>query len=167
MLLVVRILAFLVLLLGLAVPMVGQAAPGNGNGPDNNNGNAPTDSNGNGPKNNNGIGLGNGNGLGLGNTNGNKLAPAAGPAAPGLPAASAPAGLSEQDLALDAVRSGKALPLSTIVKQAVAHWGGRVIDARLLHTGSGLVYRLTIVSDSGASQHVYVDAKTADPVQVK
>ena len=184
MLIVMRPLTLVILLVGLAVPTLAYAAPGNGNGPansngvgpgnnngvgpGNNNGAGPGNNNGVGPGNNNGVGPGNGNGVGPGNSNGNKPAAPAN-AAPEAPSALAPSpvGPSEQDLALGAVQSGQALPLSTIMKQAVSRWGGRVIDARLFKAGSRLVYRLTIVSDSGISQRVFLDAKTAIPLRVK
>lgn len=114
-------------------------------------------------------GVGNAGGLGLGNGGGKGAAvaapehgggPAAGSVVPPAPAT------TDQDLALKAVRSGQAMPLSDVVKQAVARWGGRVIDARLVDTGSRLVYRLTLISDTGLSQRIFVDAKTAVPVKV-
>ena len=134
---------------GLAVAANANANNGNGNGAAN--------------------GVGNAGGVGLGNGGGKGAAVAApehggGPAA-GSVVPTAPA-TTDQDLALKAVKSGQAMPLSDVVKQAVARWGGRVIDARLVDTGSRLVYRLTLISDTGLSQRVFVDAKTAVPVKV-
>ena len=134
---------------GLAVAANANANNGNGNGAANGVGNAG------------GVGLGNGGGKGAAvAVPEHGGGPAAGSVVPPAPAT------TDQDLALKAVKSGQAMPLSDVVKQAVARWGGRVIDARLVDTGSRLVYRLTLISDTGLSQRIFVDAKTAVPVKV-
>jgi len=134
---------------GLAVAANANANNGNGNGAANGVGNAG------------GVGLGNGGGKGAAvAAPEHGGGPAAGSVVPPAPAT------TDQDLALKAVKSGQAMPLSDVVKQAVARWGGRVIDARLVDTGSRLVYRLTLISDTGLSQRIFVDAKTAVPVKV-
>lgn len=92
--------------------------------------------------------------------------PPAGPAGdPG--AVMSPEGLvtlgTDQNLALDAVRSGQALPLDDLLPFVVRHWGGRVIDAKLLTSDHGLFYRLTVLTDSGLSRRVFLDARTGQP----
>jgi len=66
---------------------------------------------------------------------------------------------TDQNQALDAIGSG-ALALSELAGRAVAQWGGRVIDAKLMRRGGALVYRLTLLTDAGVSRRVLYDART-------
>ena len=74
---------------------------------------------------------------------------------------------ADQNMARDAVDSGKALPLADIVALIGASLGGRVIDARLLSNGRALVYRLIVLTDGGLSRRVYVDARTGNAVPAR
>ena len=71
---------------------------------------------------------------------------------------------ADQNIALDAVKSGDALPLDRIEPIALRQWGGRVIDAHLLKVRGTLLYKLTVISDVGVSRRVYYDARTGAPV---
>jgi len=71
---------------------------------------------------------------------------------------------AEQNIALDAVKSGDALPLDRIEPAALRRWGGRLIDARLIRVNDMLLYRLTILSDTGVSRRVYYNARTGAPI---
>lgn len=141
----------------------------NGNGNGGNNGNSGNSNNGNTGKGHGGDSGGgnsegggaNGNGKGKGGESGNKSAPSGGASGS---AVRAPGGASDQDDALGAVQSGQALPLARITSIAEAKWGGRVIDAELLRARGALLYRLTILSDSGVSRRVYYQAATGQPV---
>lgn len=71
---------------------------------------------------------------------------------------------TDQNIALDAVKAGLALPLIEIERRAVARWGGRVLDARPYRIGSAMLYRLTLLSDQGVSRRVLVDAHNGNPI---
>jgi len=107
-----------------------------------------------------------GPGQGPGSNNGNGPAGKdAGPPGPAPGGPLTPAQITDdQDSALSAVESGEALPLSEISRLAVAVWGGRLIDAKLVHIGRTLAYRLTLADGSGKISHVLVDAKTGAPL---
>jgi hypothetical protein len=139
-----KTLALIVTLFAMACSSIAYAQNGNGNGYGHDKG----------AKGNEGAKANNGNGNGH-------------PATSDAIGLSSPGDGTEQDIALDAVKAGRALVLSEIARQAVARWGGRVIDAHLLSTGGRLFYRLTMVSESGVSRHFLVDAKTAALVKVK
>jgi len=126
-----------------------------------------------------GAGNGNANGYDNGNAFGHdkgdrdEAAPAAGGSATG---ASSPVGQtvlspegsvisSDQNIALDAVESGEALPLSDIVKRIRKAFSARVLDARLIERGARLIYRLTILTDAGVSKRVDLDAKAGTVVR--
>jgi len=69
------------------------------------------------------------------------------------------AAASDQNLALKAVQQGDALPLSEIAKRVREQFGARVIDAHLVKQKTGLVYRLTILTDQGVTRKIEMDAK--------
>ena len=71
---------------------------------------------------------------------------------------------ADQNVARDAVDTGKALPLADIIRLVTTALGSRVIDARLISNGRTLVYRLVMLSDSGVSRRIYVDARTGSQV---
>lgn len=113
-----------------------------------------------------GNGKGNGNAYGRDNGNGHAQNQVDGGDPAGTVADDpvlSPGGLvtlgSDQNQALDAIGSG-ALPLSEISGRAVAQWGGRVIDAKLVTRDGTLVYRLTMLSDEGVSRRVFYDARS-------
>jgi hypothetical protein len=66
---------------------------------------------------------------------------------------------SDQDDALQAVRSGAAEPLSAIVRGLGFSSHERLLNARLVHLHGRLLYDLTLATD-GLVQHVLVDAKS-------
>jgi len=74
---------------------------------------------------------------------------------------------SDQNIALDAVKAGLALPLIEIERRAIARWGGRILDARPYRVGNALLYRLTLISNQGVSRRVLVDARNGNPVGSK
>jgi uncharacterized membrane protein YkoI len=138
------------------------AGPGNGNSDhtkQENNGNA------------NGAGNGEANGADKGNGNGNgAVGGAADSVVDGAEAAVSGLGSTDgtadadQNGALDAVKSGQALPLSEIIALAQRAWGGRVIDAKLVQARGNLLYRLTMLDDGGVSRRVYYQARTGQAV---
>jgi hypothetical protein len=71
---------------------------------------------------------------------------------------------ADQNVARDAVDTGKALPLADIIRLVTTAPGSRVIDARLIRNGRTLVYLLVMLSDSGVSRRIYVDARTGSQV---
>ena len=77
------------------------------------------------------------------------------------------ASASDQNIARDAVEAGEALPLSEIAKRVRSLFSARVLDARLVERGKLLVYRLTILTDSGVSKQVDLDAKAGTVLRVR
>jgi hypothetical protein len=67
----------------------------------------------------------------------------------------------DHDRARDAVRHGRALPLSAFIASIERQYGGRLIDASLRERRGELVYELKMISDTGGRIFtVSVDAKT-------
>lgn len=64
------------------------------------------------------------------------------------------------DRARDAVRSGQALPLKSVLQRIDANHYGRVIDVDLNRSGRRDVYRLKLRDDSGTVRTLRVDART-------
>ncbi|MBK19953.1 MAG: hypothetical protein CMM52_14065 [Rhodospirillaceae bacterium] len=71
----------------------------------------------------------------------------------------------EQDNARDAVRSGRALPLSSIIQGVQASCPGRFLGARLIRRGDQLAYRLNILRPSGQRVTMFVDAANGSVVR--
>lgn len=153
-----HLLVCLSLVLALS-PSLGWAGNANGGGAGDNGGNAYGHDNGN---NGNAYGHDNGNNGNSGNAPGHD-----GDGDDGGPILS-PGGQvtigPDQNQALDAVDNG-AMPLSDIAARAVAQWGGRVIDAKLLRRNGALLYRLTILNDQGVTRRVLYDAKSGAPLR--
>ncbi len=149
----------LLLVAGLLAPGQAFADPGNVNSDHSqhsNNGNT------------NGAGNGNANGADKGNGNSNGALGGGSVSITVPDAGSTPtSSTTDQNNALEAVKSGKAMPLSDIVARAEAKWGGRVIDAKLVQAKGVLVYRLTMLSDAGLSRRVYYEALSGRPVGLR
>jgi hypothetical protein len=75
----------------------------------------------------------------------------------------APAPPSEQDQALEAVRSGEAQPLAKLLPRIERRYRSRVIDASLRRAKGVLVYDLKMLSDAGRIFRVSVNAVTGNP----
>ena len=71
----------------------------------------------------------------------------------------------DQDNARDAVRSGAALPLSSIIQGVQASCPGRFLGARLIRRGDQLAYRLNILRPSGKRVTMFVDAANGNVVR--
>jgi len=71
----------------------------------------------------------------------------------------------DQDEAIDAVKRGRALPLEDIIKIAERSSGVDVIDAKLMHVQGILVYRLTVIADSGLTKRVFYYARSGNPIR--
>lgn len=71
----------------------------------------------------------------------------------------------DQDSARDAVRSGAALPLSSIIQGVQASCPGRFLGARLIRRGDQLAYRLNILRPSGQRVTMFVDAANGNVVR--
>jgi len=169
-----RHLASILMLVCLVLPSPAVAGNGNGKG-------QQSQSDGNGNGNANGNGNGNANGNGNGNANGGDNGNAHGHGERGDDSGSASgsgsevttilspegaAAASDQNLALEAVQNGDALPLSEIVKRVRHLFAARVLDARVIARGPELVYRLTILTDQGVSRKVDIDAKAGVAIGV-
>ncbi len=94
---------------------------------------------------------------------------------PGQPPAPPPAeggsgsglGPSEQDDALEAVQLGLTLPLAVILGRARRQIDGEVIDARLIRTGSALIYELKVLDPRTQTvRRYYYDARSGTRVEV-
>src|SRR6185312_8056750 len=143
-------LAILLALLLVATPDLALAANGNGNG----SGNGNTE---HGQGQNNGDGA-TGGGAQSGGSDGSDSSSAI-----LSPEGEVTIG-ADQNIALDALKAGLALPLIEIERRAVARWGGRVLDARPYLVGNALLYRLTLISSQGVARRVLVDARNGNPI---
>lgn len=72
---------------------------------------------------------------------------------------------NEQELALDAVRSARALPLDQIVAAARHHTSGEVIDARLIELRGFLLYELKVIEPGGDVADFYFYARSGKIVR--
>lgn len=72
---------------------------------------------------------------------------------------------NEQELALDAVRSARALPLDQIVAAARHHTSGEVIDARLIELRGFLLYELKVIEPGGDVANLYFYARSGEIVR--
>jgi hypothetical protein len=75
---------------------------------------------------------------------------------------SGPGKKSEQDRALSAVSSGRAMPLEAALKRLRTKYDGRLIDVALRKESGRLVYRFKVKSDSGFVRKVVMDAATGE-----
>src|SRR6185312_16359901 len=143
-------LAILLALLLVATPDLALAANGNGNGNgQGNTGHGQGQNNGDGPT---------GGGAQSGGSDGSDSSSAI-----LSPEGEVTIG-ADQNIALDALKAGLALPLIEIERRAVARWGGRVLDARPYLVGNALLYRLTLISSQGVARRVLVDARNGNPI---
>ena len=69
--------------------------------------------------------------------------------------------------ASSAVERGEVAPLSVIIKIALAHTPGQVIDVKLRHESSSYVYRIKILTRNGRKRELYIDARTQEIKRVK
>ena len=83
---------------------------------------------------------------------------------PAVPVASDHQALDQQQ-ALDAVESGKAMPLAEIVAAFTGAGLGEVIDADLVTISGILLYQLRIIDTEGVVRTIYYDAKSGRAVE--
>jgi uncharacterized membrane protein YkoI len=69
-----------------------------------------------------------------------------------------------EEEALQAVQSGRAVPLSRIVGVLERTNGGEVLDAKLVRAGSVLLYRLKLLLPDGSVTTEFYHAPTGQPV---
>jgi ferric-dicitrate binding protein FerR (iron transport regulator) len=74
---------------------------------------------------------------------------------------------NEQEVALDAVRSARALPLDQIVVAARRHTSGEIIDARLIELRGFLLYELKVIEAGGDVADLYFYARSGEIVRTK
>ncbi len=77
----------------------------------------------------------------------------------------APSVLSDQDSALDAVRTHRALPFERIAEAVQQESAGRIIDARLVELRGFLLYEVKVIEASGMVTNLYYYAKSGLPVR--
>jgi hypothetical protein len=75
--------------------------------------------------------------------------------------------LSPQDMALEAVRSDRALPLEQIVARAQQLSDGQVIDARLITVRGFLLYELKVLEATGDVVDLYFYARSGEVVRAQ
>ncbi len=73
---------------------------------------------------------------------------------------SAPAAANDHDKARDAVSSGQAQPLDSILPQVRARYPGRLLDAKLTRSGGKYRYVIKILGKNGKVRRVTVDARS-------
>lgn len=71
----------------------------------------------------------------------------------------------DQNVALEAVQSGRALPLAEIMALARRETAGDIVDARLISAAGFLLYELTVVGPSGDVSELYFYARSGDRVR--
>jgi hypothetical protein len=169
----IRLLGIAVLCFGLAHPASVMAKSSNANensqgysssGQDSDAGNNGNGSSGNG---NAGGNSGNTNGVGIGNGNAGDALKDAADVPEDVPAANpadVPQQSTDQDAALDAVKSGKAVPLENIVTNVQQKVGGEVLDAHQFTERGFLLYEITVLQSDGKVKRVYYYAKSGLPV---
>jgi hypothetical protein len=144
----------------------GNSGNGNGGGNGGGNGNGGDNAGGNGNGGGNGGGNAGGNGNGGGNAGGNSGGKGGGNAGGNAGSGNNPdtsAGGLDQDIARDAVRTGRARPLSEIAPQIEQQFRGELIDIRIKETSGRLVYECRMLSREGRIFAVSVDAATGKP----
>ncbi len=139
---------------------------GGNNGGGNGNGNGNSGSAGEAGRSNPGdenAGPGNNSGHGGGGTGSNGRANAG---APGQSRSrEEPVGESPERSALEAVRSGKAVPLESLLPDVRANTGGEVIDAELLTVDGFLLYGIKVLTPAGRVSVQYYYANSGRPVR--
>lgn len=71
-----------------------------------------------------------------------------------------------QELALDAVRKHRALPLEDIMLRAQLLTDGQIIDAQLVAVQDILLYELKVLGKAGNVSELYFYAQSGDPVDL-
>jgi uncharacterized membrane protein YkoI len=67
----------------------------------------------------------------------------------------------------EAIASGLAVRLRDAVASVLSTVSGRVVDADLCHTGSGLVYRIAVLEPGGQIRLAIVDARSASLIGMR
>lgn len=87
---------------------------------------------------------------------------------PGLEAAPSPnIRIQSQEAALQAVQSGAAVPLETIVRRLAVQADGQLIDASLIRVEGFLLYQVKVMSPAGRVTTQYFYARTGQPVTLR
>lgn len=76
-------------------------------------------------------------------------------------------GASDQDRARNAVKSGQALPLSTILGQVRRRYPGKLLDANLSRRGGSLIYAIKLRGGDNRITLLQVDARTGRVLSVR
>lgn len=172
---IIRLLGIALLVFGQVYPAAVMAKSSNANensqgysssGQDSDAGNNGND-NGNSGNGNAGGSSGNTNGVGIGNGNASDALEDAADVPEDVPAADpvdVPQQSTDQDAALDAVKSGKAVPLENIVTNVQQKVGGEVLDAHQFTERGFLLYEITVLQSDGKVKRVYYYAKSGLPV---
>jgi hypothetical protein len=134
----------------------GNNGQGNGGGGNGNNGGGGGGNDGNGGGGGNGTGNG-GNAGGGDHGGGGETQGAVNPSS-GPP-------LSDSERALEAVRSGQAMPLERVAATAAEDHPGRMIDAQLITVGNFLLYELKVLEPDGDVVTVYYYARSGIEVR--
>lgn len=71
---------------------------------------------------------------------------------------------SAQDRAMEAVQTGRAVPLARVLSQAQGATGGDLIDTRLVTVQGFLLYELRMLLPDGTVDTLYYYAGTGNPV---
>jgi uncharacterized membrane protein YkoI len=135
---------------------------GGGNNGGGNNGGSNNGGGNNGGTNNGGTNSGSAGGAAKSGTNGNANGAANGNAnqSANANANSTVAGSQSADVALEAVESGKAMPLRDIQALIEPQYPGVLIEAQLQRRGAAFFYDLTVLSPQGRVYVVTVEAAT-------
>lgn len=73
-------------------------------------------------------------------------------------------GTSDQDLARDAVESGKARPLAVITRRLEQRFDAQLVDVKIEKAQGRLVYRMKLLTERGRVFVIRVEAETGNPL---
>lgn len=73
-------------------------------------------------------------------------------------------GPSDQDLARDAVESGRARPLAVITRRLEQRFDAQLVDVKIEKEQGRLVYRMKLLTERGRVFVIRVDAETGNPL---
>ena len=91
--------------------------------------------------------------------------PAPSPSGPGATAVAPVGGGASERAALEAVQSGRAVPLQTILPDLQSRTGGQMIDARLVSVQGFLLYAIKVLTPEGRVEVKYYYAQSGLPVR--
>jgi hypothetical protein len=66
-----------------------------------------------------------------------------------------------------AVERGEIAPVSSVIRAALAHTQGKIIDVNLRRRGRSFIYQVKILTPNGRKRELYLEARTRQVLRVK